>query len=312
MGDRRFLLHAALVGLAASACAQWSRSERRLPWIPEPKVAQLGINLAGPADWNTEVPFVDAFRMSRPWISQREGGSWGSGPALDLDENGWVKRLEPGCYAETLLCTIQGEHYPSGRYTVLYDGEGELRFWGSGTVASSRPGRIEVDVDSSKGTLFLQLRRTNPDNYVRNIRVILPGFEATYRENPFHPTFLNRWRGVAVLRMMDWMETNNSEIVRWQDRPTPQTATFSAKGVAADVMIDLCNRLNADLWVCIPHKADDGYVRGLAQLIRDRLRSPLRVYVEYSNEVWNSQFQQARWAAEQGRTLKLGGEGLQD
>lgn len=312
MGNWHVPLLATLVGLAASACAQRPQPARGLPWIPDPKIAQLGVNLSGPADWNTEVPFVDVFRMARPWISQKEGGSWGSGPALDLDENGWVKRLEPGCFAETLLCTIEGGHYPSGRYTVLYDGDGELRFWGSGTVASSAPGRIEVDVDSSKGTLFLQLRRTNPDNYVRNIRVILPGFEATYRQNPFHPAFLQRWRGVAVLRMMDWMATNNSKIVRWQDRPRPESATFSEKGVAAEVMVDLCNRLNADLWVCIPHKADDDYVRGLATLIRDRLKRQLRVYVEYSNEVWNGQFEQARWAAEQGRALKLGGDGLND
>ena len=32
---------------------------------------RLGINLNGPADWNTELPFVDVFRLSRPWISQR-------------------------------------------------------------------------------------------------------------------------------------------------------------------------------------------------------------------------------------------------
>ncbi len=39
--------------------------------------ARVGMNLAGPADWNTELPFVDVFRMSRPWISQRAGEGWG-------------------------------------------------------------------------------------------------------------------------------------------------------------------------------------------------------------------------------------------
>ena len=32
----------------------------------------LGMNLSGPADWNTELPFVDAFRISRQWISQKK------------------------------------------------------------------------------------------------------------------------------------------------------------------------------------------------------------------------------------------------
>jgi len=73
---------------------------------------RLGINLAGPADWMTELAFVDVFRTARPWISQKKGAGWGQGPELALDEFGWVKRLEPGCYAEAMLCTISGGHFP--------------------------------------------------------------------------------------------------------------------------------------------------------------------------------------------------------
>ena len=47
---------------------------------------RLGINLPGPADWSTELPFVDVFRQSRVWISQKQGASWGKGPELALDE----------------------------------------------------------------------------------------------------------------------------------------------------------------------------------------------------------------------------------
>jgi len=82
----------------------------------------VGINLAGPSDWNEEHPFVDVFRLSRQWISQREGASWGKGPKLDQDEHGWVRRLEPGCYAEPPVVTHG--HHPPGIYTVLYDGQG--------------------------------------------------------------------------------------------------------------------------------------------------------------------------------------------
>ena len=51
-------------------------------------VPRLGINLAGPADWMTELPFVDVFRTSRPWISQKKGTGWNQGPELMLDEYG--------------------------------------------------------------------------------------------------------------------------------------------------------------------------------------------------------------------------------
>ena len=99
-----------------------------------PGTPALGINLAGPADWNTELPLVDVFRFSRTWVSQKEGQPWGQGPALDLDERGWVKKLDPGCYAESPLCTIQGGHYPSGRWTVTWSGNGQVTLHGGREV----------------------------------------------------------------------------------------------------------------------------------------------------------------------------------
>jgi hypothetical protein len=270
---------------------------------PSPR---LGTNLAGPADWNTELPFVDVFRMSRPWISQRQGTSWGKGPELKLDEHGWVKELESGCWAETPMCTIDGGHYPSGKYTVLYEGRGKLAFTGAASVASQTPGRMILDVDSSRGGFFLQVRETDRADYVRNIRVIMPGFEATHEREPFHPAFLQRWKGMACFRFMDWMDTNGSKIQTWDDRPKLQDATHSDKGVALEVMVDLCNRQKADAWFCMPHLADDDYVRNFARQVKEELDPELKVYVEYSNEVWNSQFEQTRYSWKKGPELGLG------
>lgn len=268
--------------------------------------ASLGINLAGPCDWNTELPFVDVFRMSRPWVSQQKGASWGKGPALELDSRGWVKKLAPDCWAESPLCTISGGHYPSGEYTVLYDGEGKLDVSNAATVVSREPGKMMIKVDASKGGFFLKLMSTNPDKYVRNIRVIMPGFEGTYRENPFHPVFLQRWKGVTCIRFMDWMHTNGSKIARWDDRPASEDATCSAKGVEVECMVDLANRLQADAWFCMPHLADDDYVRNFARVVKERLDPNRRVYIEYSNEVWNSQFEQTRYSCQKAKELGIG------
>ena len=92
---------------------------------PAPR-ARLGINLAGPSDFATELPFVDVARLSREWISQRNDKGWGQGPPLALDANGWVRRLEPGCSADMLLLTDLGRHVPAGLYTVRYNGKGKL------------------------------------------------------------------------------------------------------------------------------------------------------------------------------------------
>ena len=271
-----------------------------------PAQPQLGINLAAPADWSTELPFVDVFRQSRVWISQKQGAGWGKGPELALDEFGWVQKLEPGCYAESMLCTIPGGHYPAGVYTVLYDGEGKLAVGLNAKIKESQPGRMLIDVDASKGGFSLQIRETNPQNYVCNIRVIMPGCEATYAKEPFTPEFLKRWQGFACYRFMDWMRTNGSEIKTWADRPTLKHQTFSRRGVALETMIDLCNRLKADAWFCIPHLADDDFVRRFAQMVKERLDPSLKIYLEYSNEVWNGQFVQSHYAGEQGVKLGLG------
>jgi hypothetical protein len=267
---------------------------------------RLGINLAGPADWATELPFVDVFRTSRPWISQRKGAGWGQGPELAIDRFGWVKELQPGCYAESMLCTISDGHYPSGIYTVIYEGDGEIEFGKGPRIVEAVPGRIRIEVDSSEGGFSLQIKKTNPQNYVRNIHVIMPGFEDTWQQNPFHPAFLKRWQGMACFRFMDWMHTNGSHVATWADRPTLDHATFSKRGVALEWMVELCNRTQVDPWFCMPHQADDDFIRRFATMVKEHLDPSLRIYIEYSNEVWNGQFPQSRYASQQGLRLGLG------
>jgi hypothetical protein len=288
----------------AAVAAEGPAATAAAPKAPTAK-PRLGMNLAGPADWDTELPFVDVFREARTWISQQKGQPWGKGPDLALDKHGWVTKLDKDCSAETLMCTISGGHYPTGEYTVLYEGQGKLTF-NNAAVVSEAAGKIVIKVDPAKGSFFLRLMETSPDNYVRNIRVIMPGFADTYKAEPFHPAFLKRWQGVAALRFMDWMHTNGSKVRTWADRPTPQDATFSAKGIALEVMIDLCNRQKADGWFCMPHLADDEYVRNFTKLVKDKLDPKLRAYIEYSNEVWNSQFPQTRHSWDKGKELGLG------
>jgi hypothetical protein len=263
---------------------------------------RLGINLAGIVDWNSELPFVDVFRQSREWISQRAGAGWGQGPKLALDAAGWVKALEPDCWAETPLCSVEGGHYPAGSYAVSYEGSGELEFWAGARIAQSAPGRLTVEVTPSKGPIWCRIKKTDPANPVRNIRVLRPGAEPG---STFHADFLNRWQGMACLRFMDWMATNGSKQSSWRDRPLASDASFAHKGVPVEVMVDLANTLQSPPWFCMPHLADDDYVRRFAELVKARLSPQLKVYVEYSNEVWNTQFQQTRHVHAEAGKLKL-------
>lgn len=262
----------------------------------------LAINLSGVVDWSSEMPFVDVFKHSRRWISQAEGKPWGQGPELDLTAEGWVKSLRPGQYATTLVCVAGG--HPAGRYVCLYEGEGELDFAGNAKAVSKSPGRVELNV-AAKESMLIHLRKTNPANPLRNIRVVMPGFESSYAADPFYPPFVKRYEPFWAIRFMDWMKTNNSTIREWADRPLPKDASQAGKGVALEYMLALCNRLRADPWFCMPHLASDDYVRQFARQVKRELAPELKIYVEHSNEVWNGQFAQARYAAERGKSLQL-------
>ncbi|MBQ2821644.1 MAG: hypothetical protein IJF17_08690 [Thermoguttaceae bacterium] len=264
----------------------------------------MGINFGGPADWNTELPFVNVFFESRRWISQREGESWGKGPELELDERGWVRRLEPNCFAETPLCTIEDGHFPSGTYTVRYRGKGKVTFMNA-WVLEERPGEIRIRVEAKYGAFWLQIRETDPTDYLRDFQVFRPGFEDEAKRTcgMWDPALIARWKGVDTVRFMDLQHTNGSKLEKWSDRPVVGDASFSEKGVPLELLCELANHLNANAWFCVPHRADDEFVRNMAQTIRKHLKPELKVYVEYSNEVWNGQFEQCRYAEEQGAKL---------
>ncbi|NDD29586.1 MAG: hypothetical protein EB084_15115, partial [Proteobacteria bacterium] len=172
-------------------------------------------------------------------------------------------------------------------------------------IVSRVPGRIVVELMPDSGP-SLQIRATDPANPVRYIRFLKPGTEATYASQPFDPAFLQRWSGMRTYRFMDWMATNGSTQRAWTDRPRPTDARFTDRGVPVETIIALCNRQGVNPWICVPHQADDDYVRNLAAAFRDGLDPSLKVWVEYSNEVWNGGFPQAAYAEQRARELGLG------
>jgi hypothetical protein len=265
----------------------------------------LGTNISSINDWMTQWAFVDAFKMARAWIPQLvDDWIWDTGEPLDLTPEGWIASLAPNQAAGTLI--LIGGHYPAGTYTVLYDGEGELEFRWDAEVTGSSPGSYTLEVATADEGIYIKQIATNPDDPLRNIRVITPGFEEVYETEPFHPLYLERLERFKVLRYMDLQQTNGSPLASWDDRPLTTDANQSSdRGIALEYMIELSNTLNADPWFCIPHLADDDFVEQFAQLVFDDLDPDLTVYVEHSNEVWNGIFSQAGYAQDQGLALGL-------
>ena len=269
-----------------------------------PPVPALGTNLSEVVDYSRELPFVDVFHSARAWIPQQQGAAWGQGPALKLDSNGWILSLQPGQYAETILLDNSfGEqsHYPVGNYTLLYDGQGTIEFdLQSASVVSQTPGRMVVNVPPGGNGVFLKVTATNASNPLRNIRFIMPGFEATYQTHPFNPAFTARLQGFKVLRFMEWSLVNGSGVTNWTDRALPTDYTYSIRGVPLEVQIQLANAVKTTPWLNLPVKATDDFMQQFATLVKAQLSPSLNFYLEYSNETWNGMFSQNTWLRSQG------------
>ncbi|MBF2019553.1 MAG: cellulose-binding protein [Hydrococcus sp. C42_A2020_068] len=281
----------------------------------------IGTNLSGISYWSSQHPFLDAFKSSGAWITQNEK-VWDTKESdrLDLDENGWVKSLpRPGSGSQytsvgTLMFRDLQGRYPGGQYVVLYQGQGtiEYGFDAKKNQAASRFGRDVIDVTPSNAGIWLKITATDPNrtgNYLRNIRVVPIAYENSYQRQIFNPDFIEKVKAFKVFRFMDWMATNGSTQRQWSDRPTPQDARYSIKGVPVELMVELSNRTNSDPWFTMPHMASDEYIANFAQYVENNLEPGRKVYVEYSNEVWNGKFPQNRWALQQGKAHLSGTQG---
>ena len=295
--------------------------------------AGLGTNLTGLTDWTTEEPFVDAFKMSRK-MGAGTADVWAVERELIVDEHGWVRRLRPNELGRTLVFTDTGTFRP-GRYVVRSRGRGEVRFGAAARELTelSRPGRVVLEVRApapGDTGIAIDLLATDPDDPWRDVHIYPPGgacaedrtrfcdearpcergecltFEEHAEELVFHPDFLASLRPYRMLRFMDLMDTNASPIRRWDQRPRVEDATWTDRGVPLEILIRLANQTRSQPWFCIPHEADDDYVRSFAEQVAREMDPSIPVWVEYSNEIWNGLFVHHRYATERGEALGLG------
>ena len=286
-------------------------------WVAPPVPAfdrianpKLALGLAGVNDWSVQQPFLDLMKTARPWTGHL-GDQWGGMEEADLraagvlDAEGWPLRLPGGVSGlSTLILTDLPEEAGgvAGRYVLTWQGKGELRVEGRAQVVSRTAGEVVFDYTPGPGAVILTIAATDAADPIRAIVAVRADRAAALAAGGiFNPDWLARIEGVKTLRFMDWMATNDSALARAQDRPKPEDYTWARNGVPVEVMVALANRLQAEPWITLPHMAEDGLVRAYAEAMRDGLDPGLRVWVEYSNEVWNRQFRQAHWAEEMGR-----------
>jgi hypothetical protein len=280
----------------------------------------MGINILGVSDYFEDRLFADAMRSARNF--ELTGG--GNAP---IDGNGWptsdfkvvvwhgissmngTYRLRftgqaSGIAAGFGSATVSGITYDAGtnttNATLVYnntDGAGlQLTFTGTKRTSASAAGT---------GITNIQL-----------MRPVSPGSTSSYA---FGTNFTNQIKSAiakfSVIRFMDYSATNSNGQVNWSDRPLPGYASqnrsaagygWQGKGGAWEFAVLLANETGKDAWICIPAKATNDYMTKVAQLFRygsngttpytstqtspvyPPLNSSLKIYLEYSNELWNT------------------------
>jgi hypothetical protein len=281
----------------------------------------MGMNLATVNYYASEQPFLNSFATAERWITH-SGSTWDTNEEkyLNLDANGWPITLksvsEPAAQQFDSLGVLfllgmpdtANGNYPAGQYVVLYEGQGTLSYGSDAALVRRSPGRDVITVSPSNKGIDLRIVATDPHhngNYVRNIRVVTAANEAAAKAGQiFSPAFLQLIRNFRALRFMDWFQTNGSTLSSWTDRPMPGNAFYgTSKGVPIEIAVQLANAISADAWMNVPVMADDNFIRQMAALVHDQLGGSQKIYVELSNEVWNSSFSQAKYAATQGKAL---------
>ncbi|WP_020534492.1 T9SS type A sorting domain-containing protein [Lewinella cohaerens] len=269
----------------------------------------IATNLTSVHDYSTELVFTDAFKQSREWISfQADGnGPWDTQVAVPLSEQGYPLEIpyddgvNPPQSVRALLLWDINEALPLGQYRLLVEGSGtvSLRFGASGVFQCP----VDTMVTVTSG-VSVEIEASSVEDPITDIKFIYPDYVDTYEEQVFTNELLTFLDDFQAIRFMDWLRTNNSNVTSWSGRSRYDYFTQStAKGVAWEYVVELANLLEKDVWINIPHQANDDYLQQLANFLLANLDTDLNIYLEYSNEVWNSQFDQHHYAAEQGLIL---------
>jgi hypothetical protein len=282
----------------------------------------VGLNLADVVYYSTELPFIDYFKSSSGFSTNTSSGSeTNEEQYLNLDANGWPKSLtavnDPnqqrftklGIYCLDASSSASGvAAYPAGQYIVRYQGQGTMTYSLDAVkdTSLSTPGRDVLNVANPSRGIFIWITSTDPNNtgnYLRNIQVVYaPNENALLQGQVFNPTFLSLLQNYRALRFMDWFQTNGSTLSSWSNRASPTAATWAGPyGVPYEIAIKLANAISADAWFNMPVMADDNFMTQFATLAHSQMGTTQNVYVELSNEVWNTGFSQSSYATAQGQ-----------
>lgn len=281
------------------------------PTIAADAVCQrIGVNVTSASASGTEMAFSDLAVTAAGW--RRPWGSPNLSVPISVDKFGNPLSIAPDT---SLVNVIHNDKWDRSSNETTY----RLTWEGSGSVSpavrykilKTGPNELIFDNTIKPGANFwLNMTATSQTNPVRNVKLVPIKYVnstdyVSLEKGKFRQRFVDSLNHFSILRFMDWNATNNNPIKEWAERRSLGDVNYSdGKGLSYEDMIDLANATGKDLWVNVPVSASDDYVAKMAKLFSTRLNPDRTVYVEYTNEAWNTLFSQYKiindWAVQKG------------
>lgn len=195
----------------------------------------------------------------------------------------------------------KSDYEQPGTATVTVQNASQTTFTSDGTFTIS-----QARIDATGGNGNSEVRIVSIDNDTQ-VDVYLkseappPGVDVDSPEWRFDPTYVELMKPADVIRFMDTLRINRNNsskaVIDSATKLTNKDRVCQASipfGCAIEHCLDLARLCNADAWIPFPHTSDQTIVDDWCGKIKAWLLAnpKYKVYIEYSNELWNTQFWQ--------------------
>jgi hypothetical protein len=288
-----------------------SISFARLSDDPSP----ISCSIDGIADYSRTLHFCDLMKQARKFGSAKS--PYDGNCSVGVDK--WPNQDSFG----VIFITLPQGTPPvgvmiDGVYTLTFIGKAELSFPVSSITLLNQT--YDPTTDSSLAYLsvppcpinngqvwigFTNAIMRNGLSGLKNISLLQPG--CFIGGKVYSPPFLSLLSRFNSLRFMDLLSTNGKLESNWNERRLITDPTFASNdgntsGIPWEYVALLANEVQRDIWINIPAHASDDYIIQIAQLLLANVDPSLYIYYEYSNEVWNWQFEQATYNLKMANT----------
>lgn len=233
---------------------------------------------------------------------------------LDFIDSTGYPDVELPLAGETIEMHIQSPFL--GTHVVQWDGTATIGVAGNGATATTLTATGDTfQCVATYTQIKVRILTSASPGGLSNFRIIPLPYMTDFTNSIFHTPLIDRLSDFsrqvnalspAVLRSMELTRTNGDKpVTGWANRAlTTWVSHATGFGMAWEYVCDIANEMTADLWVCVPHQADDAYVTSLAQLLLSDLDTDSRLFVEFSNEAsWNGGFDQTTYCRTQGASF---------